>query len=67
MSIELKVKEFAALERVHEQTVRDWIRKGAVTVRRTPGGGLRIVTEGSSGGRGSVIISPAGPTESHQS
>lgn len=40
---EFTVKEYAAKERVHEQTVRLWIRKGAVSVRRTPGGGIRIV------------------------
>ena len=39
---EFTVKEYAAKERVHEQTVRLWIRKGAVPVRRTPGGGIRI-------------------------
>lgn len=41
---ELTVKEFAHRERVHEATVRRWIDKGAVPVRRTPGGGIRIVT-----------------------
>jgi predicted site-specific integrase-resolvase len=39
---ELTVKEYAAHERVDERTVRRWITKGAVTVRRTPGGGIRI-------------------------
>lgn len=39
---ELTVKEFADRERVAERTVRRWIDKGAVDVRRTPGGGLRI-------------------------
>lgn len=39
---ELTVKELAARERVHEETVRRWIGKGAVSVRRTPGGGIRI-------------------------
>lgn len=39
---ELTVKEFASRERVAERTVRRWIDKGAVDVRRTPGGGLRI-------------------------
>jgi len=39
---ELTVKEFAAKERVDERTVRRWIDKGAVDVRRTPGGGIRI-------------------------
>jgi excisionase family DNA binding protein len=40
--MELTIKEFAALERVDERTVRRWIEKGAVPVRRTPGGGIRI-------------------------
>lgn len=40
--MELTVKEYAAIERVTERTARRWIAKGAVTVRRTPGGGLRI-------------------------
>lgn len=40
---ERTVKEFAKLEQVDERTVRRWIEKGAVQVRRTPGGGVRIV------------------------
>ena len=40
---ELTVKEYAAQERVDERTVRRWIMKGAVKVRRTPGGGIRIL------------------------
>ncbi len=39
---ELTVKEYAAYERVTERTVKQWIAKGAVSVRRTPGGGVRI-------------------------
>lgn len=39
---ELTVKELAAVERVSERTVWTWIAKGAVDVRRTPGGGIRI-------------------------
>jgi hypothetical protein len=39
---EYTVKEFAARERVTPRTVWNWIDKGAVTVRRTPGGGVRI-------------------------
>jgi len=39
---ELTVKELAAVERVSERTVWNWIAKGAVPVRRTPGGGVRI-------------------------
>lgn len=41
--MDLKVKEFAARERVTERTVWTWISKGAVEIRRTPGGGVRIV------------------------
>jgi predicted site-specific integrase-resolvase len=40
---ECTVKEMAARERVTERTVWHWIAKGAVEVRRTPGGGVRIV------------------------
>lgn len=46
MTQELTVKEYAARERVTERTVRRWIDKGAVDVRRTPGGGLRITSPG---------------------
>lgn len=42
---ELTVKELAAEERVTEKTVRRWIEKGAIKVRRTPGGGVRIPTQ----------------------
>jgi DNA-binding transcriptional MerR regulator len=45
---ELTVKEFAAVERVTPQTVRQWIRKGAVEIRRTPGGGIRILDRRSN-------------------
>lgn len=41
--MELTVKDFARREQVDERTVRRWIAKGAVDVRRTPGGGIRIV------------------------
>ena len=40
--VEWTVKEYAHLERVDERTVRRWIAKGALSVRRTPGGGIRI-------------------------
>ena len=40
---EYTVREFAERERVTEVTVRRWVAKGAVEVRRTPGGGVRIV------------------------
>ena len=39
---ELTVKEYAERERVHEATVRRWIEKGALQIRRTPGGGIRV-------------------------
>ena len=39
---ELTVKEYAERERVTERTVWNWIAKGAVPVRRTPGGGVRL-------------------------
>lgn len=42
-TIEFTVKEYAAIERVDESTVRRWIAKGAVDVRRTPGGGIRVI------------------------
>lgn len=40
----LTVKEYAQLKRVHEQTVREWIRLGAVIAERTrePRGHWRI-------------------------
>lgn len=44
--MELTVKEFAARERVDERTVRRWIAKGALEVRRTgygAGRGIRII------------------------
>ena len=44
MKRELTVKEVAEKERVNERTVRRWIEKGAVAVRRTPGGGVRVVS-----------------------
>ena len=42
MMPEFTVKQFAQKEQVDERTVRRWIVKGAVDVRRTPGGGVRI-------------------------
>lgn len=41
--VEYTVKEYAWLEHVSDRQVRRWIDKGAVTVRRTPGGGIRIL------------------------
>lgn len=40
--MELTVKEYAEAERVTTRTVYNWIGKGAVPVRRTPGGNIRI-------------------------
>ena len=39
---EFTVKEYARVEGVTERTVWTWIAKGAVDVRRTPGGRVRI-------------------------
>ncbi len=52
---EFTVKEMALRERVDERTVRRWIAKGAVDIRRTPGGGIRIV-ERRSDARSNVVI-----------
>jgi len=43
--MDLTIKEYAARERVDERTVRRWIDKGAVQIRRTPGGGIRIADQ----------------------
>lgn len=40
--MELTVKEYAELERVTPRTVYNWIDKGALDVRKTPGGEIRI-------------------------
>jgi hypothetical protein len=40
---EWTVKQFAKAEQVSQITVRRWISKGALDVRRTPGGGIRII------------------------
>lgn len=45
---EYTVKEYAARERVTERTVWNWIAKRAVTIRRTPGGGIRICERSES-------------------
>ena len=39
---ELTVKEYAIHERVTTRTVWTWISKGAIPVRRTPGGSVRV-------------------------
>lgn len=48
---EYTVRDFARREQVNERTVRRWIDKGAVEIRRTPGGGIRIVERVSSDSR----------------
>ena len=40
---EWTVKEYAHIEGVTERTVWSWISKGAVSIRRTPGGRVRIL------------------------
>jgi excisionase family DNA binding protein len=45
---QLTVKEYARVERVTERTVWNWIAKGAITYRRTPGGGVRILNAPSN-------------------
>ncbi len=45
---ELTVKEYAQRQRVTERTVWTWVRKQAVQVRRTPGGGVRIIDRSAS-------------------
>lgn len=45
---ELTVKEYAERERVTTRTVKTWISKGAVQVRRTPGGRVRILILGAA-------------------
>lgn len=44
-TVEWTVSQFAEREQVDERTVRRWIYKGAVQVRKTPGGGIRVVTK----------------------
>lgn len=41
--MEFTVRAYASREQVNERTVRRWIVKGAVQIRRTAGGGIRIV------------------------
>ncbi len=43
MMPEYTVREYADKERVTPRTVFTWILKGAVTIRRTPGGQIRII------------------------
>ena len=54
---EFKVKDYARREQVTEWTVRQWIAKGAVEVRRTAGGGVRIVERDSR----AIIIAETQP------
>lgn len=48
---EYTVKEFAQRERVTQRTVYNWMAKGAVDFRRTPGGRIRIYE-----GEGSRVV-----------
>ena len=41
--VEWTVREYARLEKVDPKTVRRWIAKEALVVRRTPGGHIRII------------------------
>lgn len=41
-NVEWTVTEYARVEKVDPRTVKRWIAKGALNVRRTPGGHLRI-------------------------
>jgi len=53
---EYTVKEFATRERVTERTVHRWIEKGAVDVRRTPGGRIRISDPAQQGSRVAFLM-----------
>jgi predicted site-specific integrase-resolvase len=56
---EWTVNEYAALERVDPRTVRRWIDKGALEIRKTPGGGIRIRGEaGAAVASLGVAVSP---------
>lgn len=41
--VEWTVRDYARREQVDERTVRRWIVKGAVHIRRTAGGRVRII------------------------
>lgn len=44
-TVEWTVRQYAEHEQVTIVTVRRWIQKGAIQVRRTPSGGVRVVTK----------------------
>ncbi len=44
-TLDWTIAEYAEHERVDERTVRRWIAKGAILIRKTPGGGIRVVTK----------------------
>ena len=50
------VKQYANAEGVSRRSVYRWIQKQALTVRRTPGGGVRIVAPPP------VTLSPTRPS-----
>lgn len=56
--MELTVREMAEREQVTVRTVRRWIAKGAVPIRRTPGRGIRVLSDGSVTGS-KVVIMPS--------
>jgi predicted site-specific integrase-resolvase len=63
---EFTVRDFARKEQVNEKTVRRWIVKGAVEVRRTPGGGIRIVERRDDRPR-AVFFGTSGDNRGHLS
>jgi hypothetical protein len=58
-AIEYKVRAYAQKEQVSIATVRLWIAKGAETIRRTPGGGIRIVEHSTDGNAAHTSTSTA--------
>lgn len=42
---EYTIRDYAAREQVTPRTVRNWIAKGAVQSRKTPGGSWRILED----------------------
>lgn len=45
---EWTVRQYAVKEQVHPRTVWRWVTKGAVAVRRTPSGRIRILPDGDN-------------------
>lgn len=42
-TVEWTVRQYAQREQVSVVTVRRWVQKGALEIRRTVGGGIRII------------------------